>query len=360
MKKILFVIPSLRGGGAERIFSILVNNINRKKFEPVLLLIKGEGEYLDDIAGDVKIIDLNINKVRYSPFKIAKSIICEKPDIVFSTLGYMNVLIGLLIPFIKLFKPNISFIAREANIASLNNDFDRNGKILNLLYKITNSKYSKIICQSEYMKNDLIKNYGLNTKNMIVINNPLDFKKINKLKREKVNLDNKNYIIGVGRLSKRKRFDLLIHAYNKIRKKNLDLFILGKGSEKSRLQKLSRKLKREENIHFLGFQKNPYKYLNRARLLVLTSKYEGFPNVVLEANACGIPVVAFDCPSGISEIIKDGENGFLVQNENIDELASKIEQALEYPFDTAKIIKITEERFKLEKIMGKYEECIGE
>ena len=100
------------------------------------------------------------------------------------------------------------------------------------------------------------------------------------------------------------------------------------GEEKEKLLNLSKELNIEDRVHFLGFQKNPYKYMAQADLLILSSRYEGLPNVVLEANTCGLPVVAYNCPGGTREIIKDGLNGFLVECGNIDELAYKIEEAI--------------------------------
>ncbi|HIC87372.1 MAG TPA: glycosyltransferase, partial [Aquificae bacterium] len=150
---------------------------------------------------------------------------------------------------------------------------------------------------------------------------------------------------------------LLLKAFSKL-DNNYRLYILGEGEEKDNLIKLADKLNIKDRVYFLGFQKNPYKYLAQADLMVLSSKVEGLPNVVLEANALGIPVVAFDCPGGTREIIKNGLNGFLVKCGDVDKLAFYIEKAVNYNWDKSKIIKYIKENFSVEKIIKKYEDTL--
>ena len=120
-------------------------------------------------------------------------------------------------------------------------------------------------------------------------------------------------ILAVGRLTKAKDYPTLLRAFALIsKKKKVRLVILGEGEERKSLKNLVRGLDISENIAFLGFQKNPYKYMQKANIFVLSSKREGFPNVLVEAMACGVSVVSTDCQSGPNEIIKNGENGVLV------------------------------------------------
>ncbi len=352
-KKIIFIIPSMSGGGAERVFTILLKYIDKSKFSPILILLKKEGKYLEDIPKNIEVIDLNVTRTRYAFFKIIKTIYNIKPDIVFSTLGQLNLLIAIIRP---LFSKNITFIARESSIVGMSkhsNSFD-------FIYKSVYNRFDTIIAQSEYMKIDLMKTYALEKSDIVVINNPIDIDKIDRIlqKKDKTLFDKEKInLVTAGRLKPVKGFDTLLKAMSKLESK-FHLTILGEGDEENNLKNLAQELNITGRISFLGFQGNPYSYMEEADLFILSSRYEGFPNVVLEANACGTPVVAFDCPGGTGEIIENGINGFLVECGNIDQLANKIIQAIKYPWDKEKIINLIESKYDVRHIVKKYEEVL--
>ena len=132
-----------------------------------------------------------------------------------------------------------------------------------------------------------------------------------------------------GRLESQKGFKYLLEAFSKVSAKiEARLAILGRGSQMDELKRLSEKLGITSNVVFLGFQKNPYKYLANGDLFVLSSLWEGFPNALAKAMACGIPVVSTDCPSGPSEIITDGVNGLLVPPADPEALAGTVLRVL--------------------------------
>jgi len=355
-KKILFIVPSMRGGGSERVISIIVNHLNRDKFDITLALLKKEGKYLNELPNDIQIIDLNARQARYSILKIIKLIYQLKPNVVFSTLGYLNLIVSIIRP---IFSKKIKFIARESNIVSIQNKQEKYPKFFNFLYKIFYKNFDTIICQSNCMKKDLINNFGIDNNKLVVINNPVNIDRISELSNtEEILFDNNRInIIAVGRLSYQKGYDLLLNALSLLEDK-YHLHIIGDGSEKESLIKLSKKLNIQNRVHFLGFQDNPYKYMAQADLMVLSSRYEGLPNVVLEANACGLPVVAFDCPGGTGEIIINGVNGFLVKCGDVEKLVDKIIEASKYEWDKEKIVNLVEKRFSLKNIIIKYENIL--
>ncbi len=184
-KKIIFILPSMEGGGSERVVSILVKHLSREKFDIILVLLRKKGQYLDDLPNDITIIDLNVNAARFAVFKIINIIRKLNPDIVFSTLGHLNILISILKPFLA---TKIKFIARESSIVSLRNNQKYPTALFDLLYKTFYNNFDWIICQSNYMMNDLHNHYKIKKEKMIVINNPVDIENINQLSKESDNL----------------------------------------------------------------------------------------------------------------------------------------------------------------------------
>jgi glycosyltransferase involved in cell wall biosynthesis len=354
--KILFIVPSMRGGGAERVMMTLLNHLDRSRFDPILALIKKEGPLLDKLPSDLPIIDLNAQNARYAIIKIIRLVWSIKPDIVFSTLGYLNLLIAL----IKIFLPrNIRLIAREGSIPSVQNKREKYPQIFDWLYTNVYNRFDCIIAQSQYMKKDLLENFSISDEKVIVINNPVDIKHITELSEQTGYFypANKINLLAVGRLSYEKGYDILLQAM-KLLDDNYHLTILGVGPDEDLLLRLSDKLKLQQRVTFKGFQDNPYKWMKNADFMVLSSRYEGFPNVVLEANACGIPVIAFDCPGGTAEIIEDGVNGLLVKNGDSVAMADAIQHSRLTTWNEMKIQENISEKYNINFIMNKYENII--
>ena len=139
------------------------------------------------------------------------------------------------------------------------------------------------------------------------------------------------YCIAVGRLVKLKQFDKLIDTYctSDLPKRGIHLVILGKGEEKERLEKQIDGLQMSKFIHLLGFKNNVFSYVTNAKFLVLTSKYEGFSMVILEALFAGTPVVSFDCETGPGELVQNEHNGLLVKNQDFKALQDAIERMVD-------------------------------
>jgi glycosyltransferase involved in cell wall biosynthesis len=132
-------------------------------------------------------------------------------------------------------------------------------------------------------------------------------------------------ILGVGRLTHQKDFATLLRAFARVRKEVVcRLVILGEGDERARLQALAEELGVRRDVDLPGFVENPYAYMARAAIFVLSSRYEGLPNVLIEALACGVPVVSTDCPSGPREILLDGDAGVLIPVGDHDKMAQEI------------------------------------
>lgn len=194
-----------------------------------------------------------------------------------------------------------------------------NPRLTRLMY---NHCYANVAIVEE-MKERIVERHNL--KNVVTIANPINLDEVDDKINEETNI-HFDYIIAVGQYENTiKQFDKLILSYanSVLPKKDIHLVILGNG-DKEPLQKVARENNVEEFVHFLGYQNNPFKFLKKARFLVLSSKNEGFANVLVESLACETPVVAFDCPCGPGTIIKNNINGILVENQNIEKLTEAI------------------------------------
>ncbi|MBP7173628.1 MAG: glycosyltransferase [Cloacibacterium sp.] len=354
MKKrsVIFILPDLNRGGAERIVTTIANHLPREKFAVSILLLRKEGGYLEILKEDIEIIDIQTPRIRHSLFPILKEIKKRKPEVVFSGFGEVNAYLSL---FIKFF-PKTQFIARETNVVSQH----VTRKEIRFFYKFYNN-YHKIICQSDDMQHDLIENFKIKREKTLKINNPVDFDFI----EERLAISNlpegftedfKN-VVAIGNLSARKGFDLLLKVFTHLKNEKIKLHILGDGKDREVLHQLKEEYALE-HVVFHGQQSNPYGFLKFADLFVLSSRYEGFPNVLLEAGACGIYSLANNCKGGIHEIIQPKINGEIANIENYEEFAQKILNILRQSYDKEVIKNSIKSRFSKELILSQYEKIL--
>lgn len=347
-KSIIFILPDLETGGAERIVTTIANHLPREIFTPKIMLLRKEGGYLSLLKNDVEIIDLKVQRIRNSIFPILRELRKQKPDIVFSGFGEVNAYLSI---FIKLF-PKIKFIARETNIVSQHVTRPE----IRFFYRFYNN-FHKIICQSDDMVEDLLQNFNLKKDKIIKINNPVDFdfinEKLHTSERPKSFVENAQHIVAIGNLSHRKGIDLLLKSFAHLKNDNIWLHILGDGRDKNLLHELKQNLGLEKVI-FHGRQSNPYQYLKHADLFVLSSRYEGFPNVLLEAGACGVFALANDCKGGIREIIQESINGEVADINQSEAFALKIKETLSKNHNKQQIINSIHSRFSKDIIMNQY------
>lgn len=351
-KKVAIVIPSLRGGGAERVMVNVISNLDQDKFDPILIVIKKEGPYIDLLPKKLKVIDLNSDRVRHAIVRLINALNDFKPDVILSTAGHLNLAILSIRPLLKN-KPKI--IVREANTPSKN--ISNKEKLQLVLYKYLYSKADLIIAQCNDMKYDIIDSFKIEKSKIKTIYNPLDMKKIKESSNGESPYNSKNInFLSVGRLAPQKGFDILIKSFEIVINKipSAHLTILGEGSLKQELQDQAEKLGIKENISFIGFRDNPYPYYYFSDMYILSSRWEGFPNTLLEAMACGTKVVATNCKSGPREILGDNEYGTLVEEGDYRSLANGIIKSISEKNKTGDRANF----FHIDNIIKEYEKVL--
>jgi len=346
MIKIVFVITSLSGGGAERVFAHIIKNIDKNKFNIILAMGKKEGQFLDAVPKDIKIVELAGSKKSSESFlPLLRLLKKEKPDIVLSTLGMVSTsaLCSLLLP------KHIRFIARLGNTISA--DLDRVKKESYLKYLAQRIYYnivirtSEIVTQSQYMKNDLISIYPFaKSRKIYQIYNPVAFYENNDFKNTQ---NNTVQIITVGRFAWQKGYDYLIKAFHKVLQTNssVKLTLMGTGVLEEEMKALAKELNILNNIEFAGHQNNPFEYIKNPDIFVSSSRFEGFSNVIIESLAHGIPVVATDCPSGNKEVLSQGENGWLSSMEG--DIVKNLTDTIILAIREYKTLNMKEEKLKI-------------
>lgn len=326
-RKVAFIIPSLRGGGAERVMINIINKLNHNKFDITLILLKKEGPYVKLIPDNVNVVDLDTFRVRKSIIPLIRTLNRINPDVILSTMRHLNLIILAIRPFLK-GTPKI--IVREANTPSKN--MSKKDEMFYFFYRFLYSKSDLIIAQCKEMKKDIVEYFKIDEQKIVYIYNPLDIGKIKDLakKGNPYKVSNKINILSVGRLSPEKGFDILLEALQVVVEKvpNVHLTILGEGNLKSELLYQAEELGIKDKISLLGFNENPYPYYHYADIYVLSSRTEGFPNSLLEALACGTKVVATNCKSGPKEIIGENVFGTLVEEGDHKSLAKGIIEAI--------------------------------
>lgn len=361
-KKIMFVFPCLEGGGAERVITNIIRHLDNRLYDISLILFETKGPYLSSIPDYVNLYDLKKKRSGFfSVLKIIFSLIIifrkVRPNTIISFINMTSV--------ITIISRHLSFIKCKLIIGIriyFHSELIKTFNKLNLfLYKRLLKYANCFIVNSVELGKYSAQFFHINPNKIKVIYNPIDFENINKLKNEHLDgLSSGQYILAVGRLSNEKGFSYLLKAFFLIREKiHENLVILGKGPDEKILKGMASDLGIQERVLFLGFQSNPYKFMRNASIFVLSSLYEGFPNVLLEAMACGAPVISTNCTSGPGEIIENYKNGILVPPADEKALAGALFNLLTNIYLRTKFSETGRKRvedFRIEKILLLYEE----
>jgi glycosyltransferase involved in cell wall biosynthesis len=345
--KILFLLPSLKAGGAERVISYVAQYLNPSEFDVSLLVAGCKKDQVFKVTG-VEIIFLEKKRLLSAIPAILSWIYNIKPNVVLGSIGHVNLLLG----FLTYLFPRICFIARETSVMSVRSRFSYRNQLPKWVRKFLYRRLHVIICQSEDMLTDLRREYGVDADKCMVINNPITIQPIQYREFvQHIGVKRTKKLISIGRLSKEKGYERVLGSLAPL---SLDFsyLIIGDGPLKSNLKNIVEEMGLSSKVEFLDFTSNVKSYLEESDLYLQGSYVEGFPNALLEAVSTGLPCVVFNAPGGTKEIVRQGFNGFLAKNAK--EFETFITEALETSWNPLAISKDAYDRFRGETIVEQY------
>lgn len=356
--KIAFVIPSLSTGGAEKMLLTAANYFAGKNYEVHIIFLKEQGAFLEMLSPEIKRWNIDNGSVYFSVFAVRKIVKQIKPNIFFPWMGYLNAYLAFFKPL--LYK-KMHWFCRESSIPSMMNSQYKFSFLYRFFYRFYN-RYDSIVCQSDWMADDLIKGFAVNKEKIIVINNPVDFAAVAEKSRELLPpspFDSAPHrLLYAGGLHPWKRPGLLIEALALL-PEDYVLTILGQGMEEENIRKQVSEKGLNSRVRIIKGSVNPFPYYSASSCLILCSKFEGFPNVVTEAMATGCPAIGYGIKGGANEILT-GYGGYIVEDGNMQGLVNTIREVCTDPStDRKKISDVCRERYNLEKIMTQYEKLVG-
>lgn len=351
--KIVFVLPQLSSGGAERVLITLYNHLNPNAYDKRLVVMNGIGE-MGSWIRDGGYINLHAGSVKRGLLPLLKCLRKEKPDIVISTMAHMNFAVLLLKPFLPL---KTKFFVREANIPSSIIKGVKLSLLVSLAYKILYPFADKVISPSQKIIDELQNELGLNPRKQFLLYNPVDADRIVPTENTASSHPDRIAFICAGRLHPQKGFDRLIENLHRLSPGlQWTLDIWGEGQERPYLQKLIAENKLQYRVFLKGLSETPWTEMARADALLLPSRWEGLPNVVLESLAVGTQVIASTEAGGIREIANRA-NGHVQLADTMEAFIAAM-NAVEKNIAPTRSSLLPDD-FRLQMIMSRFESLLS-
>ena len=334
-KRIAIFMPSLFGAGGQRSMVNLAHGMAECGYAVDMVLAQAEGAFLEEVRPPVRIVDLKSSRVLTSLPALVRYLRREQPEAMLSVFGYVNI---VALWAWRLAGVRTRLFVNEQNTVSLEagNASSLRGRLTPWLMKHFYPWAAGIIVVSNGVRDDMARLLKIPSDHITVIYNP---SVVRAEVCEKANApldhpwfqpDQPPVLVAVGRLQIQKDYPTLIQAFARVRQtRPVRLMILGEGKERPKLEALIQELGLEDDVSLPGFVMNPYAYMARASLFVLSSRWEGLPTVLIEALCCGTPAVSMDCPSGPYEILRGGQYGKLVPVGEAEALALAIRTTLD-------------------------------
>ncbi len=334
MPRLALYLPSLRGGGAERVMVALANGFAERGYSVDLVLVSAEGPYLKEVAANVRIVDLKARRVLASLPALVRYLRREQPASLLAAMGHANVTAVMArhlahVSTRVVVSERTNFSISRAHAVSLRQ------RMIGYFMRWAYPRADGVVTVSSGVADDLVKSIGLSRESISVVYNPVITNAL--LTQSQFEPSHPWFrvgelpvVLGVGRLTAAKDFPTLLHAFARLRDtRQIRLVILGEGEARSQLEALIAELGLQNDVSLPGFVENPIAYMRRSAVFVLSSAWEGLPNVLIQAMACGSPVVSTDCPSGPNEILENGRWGRLVPVGDVVALADAMAAVLD-------------------------------
>lgn len=360
--RVALFIPTLSGGGAERVMSILARGFDERGLAVDLVLVNATGPYLADIPDTVRIVELKGRRVFTCLPDLVRYLRREQPRALLSTLFHANVAALVAVAFSRV---PVRTAVRQPSMFNLGVGRKKTLKDRGVAYllKRTVGKAGAVVALNAAMAAELSDTMQLPLGQIEIINNPVPTERIAAKSEDR--LDHPWFasgeppvILSVGRLTYAKGLADLIDAFADVRRQRpARLVILGEGGLREELEARINKQGLGDDVAMPGFEANPYKYMRRAAVFVLPSRWEGFPNVLVEAMACGAPVIATNCPGGSAEILEDGRWGTLVPVGDSKAMSTAIIDTIKAKTHPDARSRLSE--FSIDTIVDRYMQVLG-
>lgn len=358
--RVALFVPGLFGGGAERMMIHIANRL-AEDYTVDFLVNTAEGEYTDQLRDGITLRELQAPYLFAAVGPLARYLWNQQPSTLLSTMDSAN-LVSIWAKYLA--RSNATLAIRIPNTMSRRTaDYETlRYKLIPWLARLFYPLADEIIAISEGVAVDLAELTGLSTEELAVIYNPVVTDDLHELADEPVShpwlTEDVPVILGAGRLVNQKDFATLIRAHARLsERRDVRLLIIGKGENEESLRTLVDELGTGNSVSFPGFASNPYAYMSRADVFALSSAWEGFGNVLVEAMACETPVVATDCESGPAEILENGAHGPLVPVGDADRLAGALAYLLDNPTNEQQLAHRADD-FTLESIIPQYRDVL--
>jgi glycosyltransferase involved in cell wall biosynthesis len=367
-RKVCFVLPSLNGGGAERAAVQILNGLDPNQWDRSMFLFAREGPYLAEVDPSIAITSADTAS-RWGRWRALRSFIArERPDLVMAFLSFFSVLSAARAANTR---ATVVFNLQTPMSAFLT-DADYHWRrswhkaAFAAVARVGYAAADLIIATSHGVARDLTGSFGIDPDHIRVLANPVDLDRVRAAIAEPMEpailpSGEAPLIVAAGRLAEAKNYPLMIEAFAMLRQRMpARLCILGQGELEGELRQLIAARGLSGAVSLAGFQANPWKYIAKADVFLLTSRYEGFGNVLIEAMACGVPVVA-TASAGTRDIVQQDIDGVLIDSHTPEAVAAALRRVLDHPGLRASMSRqaaASAERFAAPRVAARYDQVL--
>ncbi len=327
-KRILLLTPRIGGGGAQHVMALLARGLSRERFEVHFGLLRTKDTGGGTVPPWVTVHALGARRARTATLPLLLLVWRLRPKVILSGAAEINFVALFLRPF---FPPGTRVLVRQNGTVSAALAHGGVPRYTRLLYRLLYRRADCVICQSRAMAEDLARETRVRSEQIVVLPNPVDLEGILAARNAPSAWSGPGpHLLAVGRLSREKGFDLLIEALASLRGRfpGADLILVGSGHEEVALKALCRSLKIETAVRFAERVETPYAFFRGATLFVLSSRYEGMPNALLEAAAAGLPLVSMPASGGVVDLLNGRPGAWLATEVSVSALTEALELAL--------------------------------